>query len=206
MEFFLFLILDSISFFLEKRKNIYYNFYSRGGSKMFKKSLNKNAFTLVELLAVIVILSILMAISVPNIISTLDRNKKVTYIGDAKKLIALARNQLGNKINKPGYGELVRVNLSCLDAQDLPSDPEGNPYDEDESFVVIVRKNEELIYYVNLIGKSGNGKTRGIYLTERSNLDGDRRMSLVKKDIAAPTDDEVRSITGVSGIIRTCGS
>ena len=59
---------------------------------------------------------------------------------------------------------------------------------------------------MNLIGKSGNGKTRGIYLTERSNLDGDRRMSLVKKDIAAPTDDEVRSITGVSGIIRTCGS
>ena len=173
---------------------------------MCKKTLNRNAFTLVELLAVIVILSILMAISVPNIISTLDRNKKVTYIGDAKKLIALARNQLGNKINKPGYGELVRVNLSCLDAQDLPSDPEGNPYDETESFVVIARKNEELIYYVNLVGKSSNGKTRGIYLTERSNLDGDRRMSLVKKDIMEPSDNEIRSITGVSGTIRTCES
>lgn len=173
---------------------------------MLKRISNKRAFTLVELLAVIVILSILMAIAVPNIISTLDRNKKVTYIGDAKKLISLARNQLGNKINKPGYGEITRVNLSCLDAQDLPSDPEGNPYDEEESFVVIVRKNEELVYYVNLIGKSSNGKTRGIYLTERSNLDGDHRMSLVKKNIVAPTDDAIRSTTGVSGTIRTCGS
>jgi len=172
---------------------------------VLQKISNKHAFTLVELLAVIVILSILMAIAVPNIISTLDRNKKITYIGDAKKLVSLTRSQLGNKINKPGYGELVRVNLSCLDNQDLPSDPEGNPYDETESFVVIVRKNEELVYYVNLIGKSSNGKTRGIYLTERSNLDGDHRMSLVKKNITAPGDDAIRSITGVSGTIQTCG-
>ena len=171
---------------------------------MQKRMSNHKAFTLVELLAVVVILSILMAIAVPNIISTLDRNKKETYIGDAKKLIALVRNQMGNKINKPSYGELVRVNLSCLDNQDLPSDPEGNPYDETETFVIVSRQNEELIYYVNMIGKDGAGKTRGIFITERSNLDEDGRMSLVKKNIKAPSDDQIHNITGVFGNIRVC--
>ncbi len=171
---------------------------------MGKRRLNNQGFTLVELLSVVVILSILMAIAVPNIISTLDRNKKETYIGDAKKMISLVRSQMGNRINKPGYGEIVRVNLSCLDNQDLPSDPEGNPYDENETFVVVVRKNEELVYYVNMMGKSSNGNTRGIYLTDRSNLDKDNRMTLVRKGIAAPTDEEIRNVTGVSGTIRTC--
>ena len=168
--------------------------------------INKNGFTLVELLAVVVILSILMVIAVPNIISTLDRNKKETYIGDAKKLIALARNQVGNRINKPGNGEIVRVNLSCLDFEDINSDPEGNTYDEKDSFVIVVRKEEQLVYYVNLIGRSSKGATRGIFLTDRANLDTDDRMKLVKKDVVAPTDIEIRNITGVSGNIRTCGN
>lgn len=171
---------------------------------MVKRKCSNFGFTLVELLSVVVILSILMAIAVPNIISTLDRNKKETYIGDAKKMISLVRSQIGNKINKPGYGEIVRINLSCLDNQDLPSDPEGNPYDENETFVIVVRKNEELVYYVNMIGKSSDGNTRGIYLTDRTNLDKDNRMTLVKKGIKVPTDEEIRTITGVSGTIQIC--
>ena len=37
------------------------------------------AFTLVELLAVVVILGVLMMIAIPNTISLLDRNKKTNY-------------------------------------------------------------------------------------------------------------------------------
>lgn len=168
--------------------------------------MNKKGFTLVELLAVVVILSIIMAIAVPNVISTLDRNKKVTYIGDAKKLIALAKNQMGNKINKPGYGEIVRINLACLDNGDLQTDPEGNPYDEIDSFVAVVRKEEQLIYYVNLVGKSEEGSTRGIYLTEESALDNDQRLLTVKKNITSPSDQEIKNIVGVVGTIRVCES
>lgn len=166
--------------------------------------MNKKGFTLVELLAVVVILSIIMAIAVPNVISTLDRNKKETYIGDAKKLVALAKNQMGNKINKPGYGEIVRINLACLDNGDLQTDPEGNPYDEENSFVIVVRKEEQLVYYVNLIGKSDNGSTRGVYLTEAALLDSDQRLLNIKKNITAPSDQEIKNLVGVTGTIRVC--
>ncbi len=168
--------------------------------------MNKKGFTLIELLAVLVILSIIMAIAVPNVISTLDRNKKETYVGDAKKLVALAKNQMGNRINKPGYGEIVRINLSCLDNGDLQNDPEGNPYDETDTFVVVVRKDEQLVYYVNLVGRADDGSTRGIFLTEASVFDGDDRLLNVKKGVEAPTDDQIKSTVGVSGSIRVCDS
>lgn len=176
--------------------------------KVKRKVLNQGAFTLIELLAVIVILAIIMALAVPNVISTLDRNKKETYIGDAKKLLALAKNQVGNRYNKPGDNEILRINLACLDNEDLQVDPEGNPYDEENSFVVVVRKNEELIYYVNLIGVGEDGDTRGIYLVEKSELDGDNRMKTIKSNILIPADysTEIRNAVGINGNIRTCAN
>ena len=53
--------------------------------------MNQKGFTLMELLATIVILSIIMLIAVPNVINTLDKNKRsFTYVEDAKKMITLA--------------------------------------------------------------------------------------------------------------------
>ena len=46
--------------------------------------MNKKGFTLVELLGVLIILSIIMLIAVPNVISILDKNKKNFFIADAK--------------------------------------------------------------------------------------------------------------------------
>ncbi len=168
--------------------------------------MNRKGFTLIELLAVIVILAVIMTIAVPNVISTLDRNKKDSYIGDAKKFLSQAKYQISSKINKPAVGEIVKIKLSCVDNEDIDQDPEGNPYDEENSFVVIIRENDELVYYVNLIGKGSNDKNRGIRLTKKSNLDSDDRMKLIEKNITVPTDAEIRTITGVTGGIRTCSN
>ena len=52
--------------------------------------LNRQGFTLVELLAALVILALLMAAAVPNVIGMINRNKATSYIEDAKKLAARA--------------------------------------------------------------------------------------------------------------------
>lgn len=168
--------------------------------------MNKKGFTLIELLAVLVILSIIMGIAIPNIVSTLDKSEKDVYIADAIKFLSLAKTEIANNINKPADGELVRINLACVDNQDLTKDPDGNVYSETDSFVIIVRKNEQLVYYVNLVGVGDSGKNRGIRLTEKSLLEEEGHLRYVTKNFTIPTDSEIRTITGVTGSIRTCSN
>ena len=51
--------------------------------------MNQKGFTLIELLATITILSMIMLVAIPNIMSTLDKSKRRTYVEDAKKMITL---------------------------------------------------------------------------------------------------------------------
>ena len=46
---------------------------------------DKKGFTLVELLATVVILGIIMIVAVPNVMGILTRNRSNTYLEDAKK-------------------------------------------------------------------------------------------------------------------------
>ena len=42
--------------------------------------MNEKAFTLVELIAVVVIMAIIMVIATPNIVNMLDKGKKEDYV------------------------------------------------------------------------------------------------------------------------------
>ena len=74
----------------------------------------KKAFTLIELLAVIVILGIIMTIAIPNVIATLDKNKKETFIEDAKKVISSAEYKIrtDTKIEYPDQYSITVLKLS----------------------------------------------------------------------------------------------
>ena len=61
----------------------------RGGNNL----LNNNGFTLVELLAVIVVLSIVMIIAIPNILSTMSTSKKEALKIYAEKTLSEAQKQ-----------------------------------------------------------------------------------------------------------------
>ena len=64
---------------------------------------NRQGFTLVELLAALVILGLLMVVAAPNVLGILNRNKSEIYIEDAKKLVSRAEYVMrgDTSISKP---------------------------------------------------------------------------------------------------------
>ena len=52
--------------------------------------MNKKGFNLIELIAVVVIMSIIAIIATPNIINMIDKGKKDQYITNAKEFISKA--------------------------------------------------------------------------------------------------------------------
>ncbi len=134
--------------------------------------MNKKGFTLIELLATIAILALLMLVAVPNVMSTIDKNKQDTYVEDAKKMITLAEYEVrsDSSIELPTTsGNCIVLLLSSLDLSDFNEGPEGGSYDLQNSYVVIARNGSSYEYYATII-ENYDGSTRGIPLTSRSDL------------------------------------
>lgn len=164
--------------------------------------MNKHGFTLIELLGAVIILSIIMLIAIPNVTSVLEKSKRTTYLSDAKRLISQAEYEISSsRIEKPGPTEIIRIRLSYMGTSDVSKDPDGNLYDKNNSYVIVVRKNGYLEYYVNLVTMV-DGKIRGIRLVNKKELDNDNKLTLVQRDFTNPTISEIKQITGVSGTIK----
>ena len=133
--------------------------------------MNRKGFTLVELLGVIIILSIVMLIAMPNITAISERTKKDSYLNDAKKIVYLAKYEIKKgQIDKPGNGESIKVTLKDLATNDVDKDKDGLLYNEDETYVYITRENGNIVYYVQLIADKKNGYHRGILLVNIEEL------------------------------------
>ena len=131
---------------------------------------NNKGFTLVELLAVMVILGIMMAIAMPNVTGILNKNRASTYVEDAKKLTTTAEYKLRGSntgLVKPANGQCIVMNLAYLDNSEFEEPPYGGQYLKDESYVVIKKNGDTYEYYVQLLEKMGEGKSyRGIPFME----------------------------------------
>ena len=88
--------------------------------------MNKKGFTLVELLAVVVIIAILASLAVPNIISMTTRAKNEQFITDAKQIIAKAKYYYKQD------SSATEIELKTLIEQGLQLDnsPFNKKYDE----------------------------------------------------------------------------
>lgn len=147
--------------------------------------MNKKGFTLIELLGVIVILSIIMLIAIPNVVSTLEKSKKDTYIADAKKMVSLVQYEIrkGN-VSKPG-STAIKVTLGQLATDEIIRDPDGYAYNLNKSFIELSVVNGYIVYKVQLVTSPKNdGKYRGIKLTDSENLDGDTRYDAYVNDVS----------------------
>ena len=135
----------------------------------------KKGFTLIELLATLTILGIIMAIAVPNVMSILDKNKRTTYLEDAKKLVTQAeyKFRMSQSIDKPADGECVVFRMKSLDVSEIKKGPEGSLYDTENSFVAI-RYNGSSYQYGVLIYEAN--KKRGVKLVNSEKLNEETAM------------------------------
>ncbi len=161
-----------------------------------KKS--QNGFTLVELLATLAILAIIMLIAVPNVMGILDRNKRSTYIEDAKKLVTLAdyKFRQSQTIPRLNNGECVVFRMSSLDVSEIKNGPEGTPYNVNQSFVAIRYNGSRYEYGVRLAEAKNQ---RGIRFTNSTLLNDERAMmQAVANNTAVVTLGLNRYISGTS--------
>lgn len=133
--------------------------------------MNKRGFTLIELLATISILALLMLVAVPNVMSTIDKNKQDTYVEDAKRMITLAEYKVRSDttIELPAANKCIVILMRSLDLSDFNDGPEGGDYDLSNSYVAIARRGTSYQYYATIV-ENYDGNKRGISLTSRDDL------------------------------------
>ena len=157
--------------------------------------MNRKGFTLIELLATIAILALLMLVAVPNVMSTIDKNKQDTYIEDAKRMITLAEYKVRSDTNieLPTSGNCIVVPLGSLDLTDFTEGPEGGNDDLVNSYVVVGRTGSSYEYSVTIVenydcstGEDGSqscSSKRGLSLITEDDLNkGSARNSVYSND------------------------
>ena len=70
------------------------SFYKKEGKSKYMKKINKNGFTLIEILAVIVIMGILIGVTVPSVTNYILDARKDTYISTIKGYVDAVRNKV----------------------------------------------------------------------------------------------------------------
>jgi len=137
--------------------------------------MKQKGFTLVELLATLAIISIIMMIAVPNVMGILDRNKRSTYLEDAKKLVTQAdyKFRMAQTIEKPKGNECIVFRMKSLDVSEIKKGPEGSDYNINNSFVAIKYEGGTYQYAVMLYE---NNKQKGVMLVNSALLNEETAM------------------------------
>lgn len=103
--------------------------------------MNKKAFTLIELLAVLVVLSIVTMIATPNVMKTVDSSKKEKFIIDAREIVLRSTYMYNEEEyrNNDNYFKkengLSKIYLKDIQGVNLEKDSFGYTYDKENSFV-----------------------------------------------------------------------
>lgn len=123
---------------------------------MLKKLIrNEKGLTLIELLAVIVILGIIAAIAIPSIGGLIDNSKKDAHVANAQQMINAAKIAVtADKSLIPSSGQSKNITLEQLENDgylETMKDPDNGTYDKEGSFVKITNNNNKLSYSVKLI-------------------------------------------------------
>ena len=135
---------------------------------------NKKGFTLVELLAVIIILGILVVFSIPLMMRYINYSKSKTYIQDANKLISVAEYKISSnslKIEKPDPGNCIVLSYDYLNDGSIDNPPGKGSYLGSASYVVVKNSSSgKLEYSAALIEEAKDGGYSGLMLSSPSQM------------------------------------
>ncbi|MBO5138236.1 MAG: type II secretion system protein [Bacilli bacterium] len=148
--------------------------------------MNHKGFTLVELLATIVIMSILLLIAVPAVSNTIEQSRKDTFATNGKSYITTARNGIingtyiakkpttlaGEKCTLPPTGKYTAIDISALKGdKKINKSPYNASLEEETSgkyrgYVIVINitndnkgtgTQDKYIYFFAAIDSNGNG-------------------------------------------------
>lgn len=170
--------------------------------------LNNKGFTLVELLAAMVILAAIMAIAVPNVLGILNNSRADAYVEDAQKLLSLAEYKFrANSTLRPPQNQCVVLSLNYLDNSEFENAPNNGAYDKTNSYVIVVNQptaagKNQYVYYVTLDEVLEDGSHRGIAYKSYEELYSNEPGDLVQNGGSSPlaTADSALSHVSCSSI------
>ena len=130
--------------------------------------LNKNGFTLVELLAVIVILATIVMIAAPNVTSYLENSRKKAFVLNARQVAEAVSNDVLMNGNKTAYN-IEDINKLLDSKHRLVTSPYGQSYSSGSYVKVEKDDTGNNVYSICLTDTGKNG----IELTTIADLNDD---------------------------------
>ncbi len=113
---------------------------------------NNKAFTMIELIIVVIIIGVILVFAIPNILATLERNKKDAMAVSARQFIEKTRNCVitGKKCTYPSSTPLVYY-LKDIDINNqIKKSTAGDEYDRDNSYVTVTKNGDVYNYQAYL--------------------------------------------------------
>ena len=120
-----------------------------------KKKKRKHAFTLIELLAVIIILGVLMIIAVPSVSKYISDSRKNGYVSTAKSIASGVRNLIySGDLDITDKDTTYYVNGECIKTDNGYRSPYG---DFEKAYVVVTVSYDNYEYFWTSVDETGVG-------------------------------------------------